>query len=155
MMISRCSYETDVECAARTGNWTAELKTHVADCGRCGEIALVAGVLNREYRLAIMEGGAVEAGRIWWVAQLRARWMKTERATRPIVLVGAVGLSCAGLALAMVFVRVSEAVIPWMAWVPSIWDRPFEAAAATVAITGGALALLLPLLRFLLPGLEE
>lgn len=154
-MMPRCRYETDVECAARTGNWTAELETHVADCVRCGEIALVAGVLNREYRLAIMEGGAVDAGRIWWVAQLRARRMKIERATRPIALVGTVGLSCAGLAVAMVFVRVSEVIIPWMAKVPSMWDSPFEAAATTVAITGGALALVLPVLRFLLPGFEE
>ena len=41
--------------------------------------------------------------------------------------------------------------IPFSQWVT---DK-LRGAAATVAITGGALALVFPLLRFLLPGLEE
>ena len=153
--MSKCSHEIATNRSVRTGNWSADLEAHVLTCDQCSELALVGGVLNEEYRRAIWESGAVETGRIWQVAHLRAQRMNRERAPRPIAVIGMVGLICAGLAVIVLWAGASARSLPWMVTVSSWTTKPFEITVATVVFTVSALALVLPMFNFLIASLED
>ncbi len=91
-----CPKEPDVLRAAKAGAWPDELRAHAAGCAICHDVALVAGALAVVRHGQAVGGSDVEdASVVWRRAQLRARPMKLERATRPIAVIEAVALTSA------------------------------------------------------------
>ena len=93
MMKWRCSRESDAARAASTGEWSQELHTHAADCSVCRDVALVAGALGGDQRDPSTDLPVASAGRIWWMAQLRARRTAADRALRPISVMELVAIA--------------------------------------------------------------
>lgn len=75
------------------------MKAHAAGCAICSETALVAAAIE-ESRQELSDDlrasvALPDAGRVWWLAQLRARREAIKAAERPITLVHVIALACA------------------------------------------------------------
>ena len=106
MITLGCGREGDVAQATRSGAWSAELKSHAAQCAVCGDVALVVGALVKERSRPIAGDVVADAGLVWWRAQLQARHRATERATRPIAVVEVLTLVVATAAGMLALARV-------------------------------------------------
>jgi len=95
-----CVRESDVARAASAGEWPEDLRAHTLECPVCRDVALVAAALGRDRHRLPTEPPASDAGRIWWMAQLRARRTAAERAVRPISVMTLVAIAVAAGALA-------------------------------------------------------
>lgn len=102
-MIDECAREAEVIEAVMAGRLlgpgAGELGTHVASCGVCREVAVVAGTIQDDFANARTEAVVPSAGHVWWRAQLRARQHLAETAGRPITCVQVVAGVLAGCAL--------------------------------------------------------
>ncbi len=88
MRIGACSHEKEVGALLRGGQWPAgcgaELRAHVAGCGRCSEFVAVRTAMQG-LRTGDMAAARLEApGAIWWRAQLRRRNAALEQVARPL-----------------------------------------------------------------------
>ena len=94
-----CDWESEVLAAVVQNRWPervdAELRRHVAACAICADVASIAGAF--EDTRAEMRAHAVvpDAGRVWWLAQLRARREAAQAAGRPITAALVIALACA------------------------------------------------------------
>jgi len=99
-----CPFEDAVNAAARSGDWTSELRAHRGGCMTCAELTLVVAVLAADAESLSDESIALpDPGLIWMRSRLTARERKFRRATRGIVMVqrAAVAVAAAiGLAFA-------------------------------------------------------
>ena len=78
-----CPREADVLRAGDTGEWTPELRAHLATCPACREVEAVTQVL----RAAVDDEPVAlttSADDIWWRAQLQARQDARASAMRPL-----------------------------------------------------------------------
>jgi hypothetical protein len=94
-----CEFESEVLAAALQARWPgrvdAQLRAHVATCQICSDIAAIAGVIE-DTREEMSVGAVIpNSGRVWWLAQLRARREVAEAANRPLTAVQAVAFVCA------------------------------------------------------------
>jgi hypothetical protein len=94
-----CEFEADVLAAAMEGRWPegahAELRQHASACALCSEAAQVAcsiGNAREEMRISTI---VPDGGRVWWLAQIRARREAIAAAGRPITLVQMIAFACA------------------------------------------------------------
>ena len=94
-----CEFEADVLSAVVQSRWPQrvdeELRTHVGSCPICADVVAVAGALETtrdELRPSIV---VPDSGRVWWVAQLRARREAAKTAGRPITAAQVLAFSCA------------------------------------------------------------
>jgi len=72
-----------------------QLRTHVAACAICSDVAAIAGVVDdarQEMRACAV---IPDSGRVWWLAQLRARREAAEAAGRPITAAQVIAFACA------------------------------------------------------------
>jgi hypothetical protein len=104
-MISECRREADVLEAVGLYRWPdrceEELRTHVAGCAVCREVADVALVFRDDHAAHTRDVRIPSAERVWWRAQLRARIDDAELAARPMsVMQGAAAAAGGGLAVA-------------------------------------------------------
>ena len=99
-----CPHENDVATAARSGEWSQELRTHRDGCLICAELTLVTAALASDAEMLMDETIPLpDPGLIWMRAQLAEREHKFHRATRAIVwvqrmtiaVVAAIGLAFA------------------------------------------------------------
>jgi hypothetical protein len=95
MTVSECIHEESVLAAARSGEWSEELRAHAAACPVCSEVVLVVGALIGEARAAVADESLPDPGRIWLAARRQAQRQKIERATRPIRIVRSAAVACA------------------------------------------------------------
>jgi ABC-type Fe3+-siderophore transport system permease subunit len=104
MRAGDCQDESAVAAAARSGQWSDELRSHIQACQACAEILLVAQALRRE-----LPGSATvplpAAGQVWWRAQIRARRQDAERAVQPVRLVQTIAALCAVIGAVLVLLR--------------------------------------------------
>jgi len=104
MSTKPCPYEDAVNLAARSGDWSPELRAHRDGCMTCAELTLVVAALAADAESLSDESIALpDAGLIWMRSRLVARERKFHRATRGIVMVqrAAVAVAAAiGLAFA-------------------------------------------------------
>lgn len=109
-MKTMCSREQDVLAAQRTGAWTEELHSHLAECGDCAESVMVAGFLREA--AATAEAPVQEPGLVWWKMQLRARRDDAQRAARPVVVAerAAMAVASVGLIGSIVWMSAEAAV---------------------------------------------
>jgi hypothetical protein len=98
-----CEFEPDVLAAALQSRWPervdAQLRAHVAGCSICADVATVAAAIAGAAETAREEMCAravvPDSGRVWWLAQMRARREAVEVAGRPITAVQVIALACA------------------------------------------------------------
>jgi len=99
-----CPHEEAVAAAARTGDWSPELRLHRDGCMTCAELTLVVAALAADAEELMDDPRALpDAGLIWLRARLANREQKFHRATRAIVVVQRATLAVAaaiGLAFA-------------------------------------------------------
>jgi hypothetical protein len=83
-----CPFEADALSAAIQGRWPnrvdAELRAHIETCRICSDVAAVAAAIDSNRDAMRMEIAVPDSGRVWWLAQLRARREAAQAAARPI-----------------------------------------------------------------------
>jgi len=112
-----CPHEEAVAGAARSGEWSPELKAHRDGCLTCAELTLVMAALAGDAaELAAMDSPLPDPAPIWLRARLATREHDYQRATRAIVWVQR---AAAAVALAVGF-----------AFVPGLWNLLKEASSS-------------------------
>ena len=104
-----CPHEEAAAAAARTGDWSPELRVHRDGCMTCAELTLVVAALAADAEELMHDPRALpDAGLIWLRARLARRENKFHRATRAIVVVQ----------------RATIAVVAaiGLAFAPGLWD---------------------------------
>jgi hypothetical protein len=88
MSTASCPHEEAIAAAARSGEWSEELKAHRDGCLSCAELTLVVAALAADAEdLAAMDAPLPDPSPIWLWARLASRERQFERATRAIVWV--------------------------------------------------------------------
>jgi hypothetical protein len=145
-----CEFESDALAAALQSRWPQrvndDLRAHVAGCAICSDVVAIASAID-DAREDLRTGAVVpDSGRVWWLAQLRARREAAETAGRPISAVQVVAFGCAVGLLGACFGATStwfQSALRWMASsIPS---------AAALFVQHGALVLAAALVLFLVP----
>jgi hypothetical protein len=94
-----CEFESDVLSAVLQSRWPDlvddELRSHVAGCVICSDVAVIAGALDNARDETRASAVIPDSGRVWWMAQIRARREAIDSASRPITVAQAVALACA------------------------------------------------------------
>jgi hypothetical protein len=134
-----CEFESEVLAAVLQARWPdhvdAELHAHVAECGICSDVAAIAGAID-------------DAGRVWWLARMRAHREAVEAAGGPITAVQAIACGCGIALLGACFGATST-------WFQSVLQRvtsgEFLVYATALVAAHGALVLTMAALVFLVP----
>lgn len=114
MSRSGCESEAAILNAARSGEWSPDLRAHAARCPGCADLARVAQLLRGEADSAAAEVTLPDPGAIWWKAQRRAREAGARRATWPIRIVERVAYVSSALLLGLVAVREWPRIEGWL-----------------------------------------
>lgn len=98
-----CEFESEVLAAAVQSRWpdrvSPELREHAAGCPLCADVAAIAGAIDNARADSRAQASLPDAGRVWWLAQLRARREAAEAAGRPITAVQVVAFGCVAVLL--------------------------------------------------------
>jgi hypothetical protein len=150
-----CEFEAEVLAAALQSRWDDELRAHVAGCTVCSDVATVAEAIEagRESQSAVP--AIPDSGRVWWLAQRRARLEAAEAANRPMTAAQVIATVCAVGLLSIYLPAMSTWLRSAMALLasgitefnPGAW----LASATSVLVEHGALALAMAAVLFLLP----
>jgi len=116
-----CEFEAEALAAALQSRWpervNAGLRAHVAGCAICSDVVAVAAAMD-DAREEIRDYATVpDSGRVWWLAQLRARREATKEAGRPITAAQVLALACAMGLMGACFGATSQwfqAALRWM-----------------------------------------
>jgi hypothetical protein len=84
----------DGAVAAGDEDAAADLRAHADRCEICGDVVLVARMLQAERDLARCDVQVPAAGQVWWRAAIRARLEATQAAARPMTWVHGVAAAC-------------------------------------------------------------
>ncbi len=136
--MTECPMEADALFAAIHDQWAPGLREHVAGCPVCADVAVVAGAVGVEAETAVAAVELPEAGRVWWMAQLRARREAAKTAGRPITAIQVLAFSAAMGLLGACFGATSEWFQGTVRWAGAI-QLPWT----TVAGIAGLAALVL------------
>jgi hypothetical protein len=94
-----CEFESEVLAAAIQSRWPdrvgAELRAHVKSCDTCADLAVVASAVSGSREATRRDISIPDSGRVWWVAQMRARRENVRAAGRPITAVQVLSFACA------------------------------------------------------------
>ena len=140
-------FEEEVLAAVVESRWPdrvdACLREHAASCAICRDLVEVAGAVGEARDQMPAPILIPDAGRVWWVAQLRARREAIREAGRPITAAHVIAFACAvGLAGAC-FGATS-------AWFQEAL-RDFVPSATAIIVQHGAIAAGMAVLLFLVP----
>jgi nucleoside-diphosphate-sugar epimerase len=103
MSATSCPHEEAVTAAARSGDWSPELKTHRDSCVVCAELTLVVAALAADAEeLEAIDRPLPDPAPIWLRARLASRERDLQRATRAIVWVQRAAVAVA-LAIGIAF----------------------------------------------------
>jgi hypothetical protein len=90
-----CGFESEVLAAALQARMPESLRAHVAGCAICADVAAVAAAIDDARERMRGDVAVPDSGRVWWLAQLRARREATKAAGRPITAIQVIALACA------------------------------------------------------------
>jgi hypothetical protein len=146
-----CEFEAEVLAATIQGRWPervdARLRTHAETCEICSDVAAVAGAIDRT-RDEMREGIVVpDSGRVWWLAQLRARREAAKAAGQPITAAQVIAFGCAVALLGACFGATStwfQAALKSL--VASVGSIDLKALAAMLAGHGALAAAMIAIL---------
>jgi predicted anti-sigma-YlaC factor YlaD len=138
-----CEFESEVLAAVLQARWPgrvdAQLRAHVAACPICSDVAAIAGAIEETREAMNARAVIPNSGRVWWLAQLRARREAAKAANRPMTAVQVVAFVCAVCLLAGC-VRIA-----------STWLSPVFARIASGMLEHAVLALAMAAVLFLVP----
>jgi hypothetical protein len=89
-----CEFEADV-LAAAWSRMPDDLRAHVESCAICSDVAAIAGAIAGAREEMRDTAVIPDSGRVWWLAQMRARREDAKSAGRPITAVQVMALACA------------------------------------------------------------
>jgi hypothetical protein len=108
-----CEFEAEVLAAAIQSRWPdrvdASLRAHAEDCEICRDVAAIAGAIESAREDSRAHAHVPDAGRVWWLAQIRARREAARAAARPIEIVQIVAAVCAIVVAAVLCVEFNAA----------------------------------------------
>lgn len=88
LLLGSCSHEPELKTLLARGQWPAaapaELRTHVAGCRACSDLALLTTAFHAERAALSAAAQLPPPGLLWWRAQLRRRSEAMERINRPL-----------------------------------------------------------------------
>jgi len=88
MLPVECEFESEVLSAVLQSRWpdraAAQLRAHAETCAICSDVAAVAGVIDNARERTRGSATVPDSGRVWWLAQVRARREAARSAARPI-----------------------------------------------------------------------
>jgi hypothetical protein len=144
-----CEFESEVLAAALQARMPEPLRTHVAGCAICSDVAAVAVAFDEAHEE--MRAGVVvpDSGRVWWLAQLRARREATKTAGRPITAIQVIALACAIGLLGACFGATSNWFQAWLARIQASLAR---FSAASFLAEHGLIVLATSVVILLVPG---
>jgi hypothetical protein len=151
-----CEFEGDVLAAVIQSRWPSrvdpELRAHVEGCGICRDVAVVAAAIEESREE--LRGAAVipDSGRVWWIAQMRARREAAKAAARPITITEMVAFACAIGLLGACFGATSTWFQELLAWIGGQKVGPMLAAHSLLAAAMVALLLAIPAAVYLVVG---
>lgn len=94
-----CEFEAEVLAAALQSRWPervdAELRAHASTCEICTDVAAVAAAMDDASTQLRASAAIPDSGRVWWLAQVRARREAAAAAGRPITAVQVAACACA------------------------------------------------------------
>jgi hypothetical protein len=94
-----CEFEAEVLAATLQSRWPervdADLRAHVAACTICSDVVAIVGAVDDAREEMRATAVVPDSGRVWWLAQLRARREAAEAAGRPITAVQVIAFACA------------------------------------------------------------
>lgn len=148
MKPQECEFEAEVLAAVLQARWPdgadAPLREHTAACPICSETALVASAIDDargEMRASIV---VPDSGRVWWLAQLRARREAIEAAGRPITAAQLIAFACAAGLLGACFGATSAWFQSALHWIGSSPLAALLAQHAALAAGAAAAIVLIP-----------
>lgn len=146
MKAIECEFEAEALAAALQSRWPsrvdAALRAHVEACAICSDVITVAGAIDAAREEVRVHAAVPDSGRVWWLAQMRARREAAQAAGRPITAAQVLAFACAMGLLGACFGATSTWFQSALAWTLS----SLSAAAALVAEHG---VLLLAITAFL------
>jgi len=90
-----CEFESDVLAAILQSRMPEHLRAHVEACAICSDVAAIAGTIDDAREETRASAVVPDSGRVWWLAQMRARREATRAAGRPITAIQVIALACA------------------------------------------------------------
>jgi len=94
-----CELESEVLAAVLQNRWPdrvdASLREHVADCAICADVVAIAGAIDDAREEMRARAVVPDSGRVWWLAQMRARREAAQAAGRPITAAQVIAFACA------------------------------------------------------------
>ena len=118
-----CEFESEVLAAVIQSRWPervdATLRAHAATCQICSDVAAVAGFIDNSRDELRAAASLPDSGRVWWLAQMRARREAAKTAVRPIAATQLIAGACAVGLLGACFGATSEwfqAALHWLSF---------------------------------------
>jgi hypothetical protein len=121
-----CARESESLGAARSGDWSPELRSHLEGCAWCADAAMVAQALRQEmqaWEVPVLPS----AGEVWWRAQIQARRLDAERAAQPVRLVQRIAAACSVMAMVFLLLLYAPHLQAWLKLLPAgapEWGEP-------------------------------
>jgi hypothetical protein len=158
-----CEFEPEILAAVLQSRWPErvdeQLRAHVECCTICYDVAAIANAIDdarEDQRASVV---VPDSGRVWWLAQLRARREAAKTAGRPITVAQVVAFACAvGLlgacfgAMSTGFQSALRSVLLSIGSRVSGLDVKALLLSTTTLLAGhGALALVMAVVLFLIP----
>jgi len=99
-----CEFESEVLAAVLQSRWPhradPKLQKHAETCTICSDLATVAGLIDSTREQTRASATLPDSGRVWWLAQVKARREAARSAARPItatqLIAGAAAVGFAG-----------------------------------------------------------
>jgi len=147
-----CEFEAEVLAAVLQCRWPdrigTELHAHVSVCEICSDVVAIAGAIEGAREDTRAQAAIPDAGRVWWLAQMRAHREAVEAAGRPITAAQAIAFTCAIGLLGACFGATSS----WFqSALHSVTSGSLLPSAFGVIATHGAVLLAMTALVFLVP----
>jgi hypothetical protein len=154
-----CEFEAEALAAALQSRWPervdAGFRAHVEKCAICSDVVAIAALVDQDREETRAEAAIPDSGRVWWLAQMRARREAAEAAGRPITAAQTIALACAVGLIGACFGATSTWFQAMLRWVgssaASIDVKVFFSSASQLLVQHGLLALAMVLVIFLVP----
>jgi hypothetical protein len=158
-----CEFEAEALAAALQSRWPdrvdAPFREHVQQCVICSDVVAIAGAVDQDREEMRADAMVPDSGRVWWLAQMRARREAAEAAARPITAAQVVALACAVGLIGACFGATSTWFQGWfqagLRWIGSsaagLDVKALLVSASSLLAQHGVLALAMVLVIFLVP----
>lgn len=154
-----CAFESEVLAATLQSRWPervdAELRAHVASCAICADVVAIAGTMDDAREDMRARATVPDSGRVWWLAQLRARREAAEAAGRPITAAQMIAFACSVGLLGACFGATStwfQAALAWIGSSMAAFDmKTFLPSAAALVAGHGVLVIAAAAVLFVVP----